>query len=91
MSKQRRFNADVTSVTLNERLRGENKLCSFSVIFTRETIFMSSSLLSAYQATSEKAIYLKRKEFAPIGSKFFPLKYITFQKGDNPFWRNKLN
>ena len=30
---------------------------------------------------SRKGVYSKRKEFAPIGSNFFPFKVDPFQKG----------
>ena len=35
----------------------------------------------AHQDHSEKRVYFKRKEFAPLGSKFFPFRVHRFTEG----------
>ena len=45
--------------------------------FTRETTFMTSSLLSAHRAPSEKGSVLQEKNC----SNFFPVRVDPFQKG----------
>ena len=53
-----------------------------SPFFTRETIFVTSCLLSWTGIPSQKEVYSKRKEFAPRGSKFFPFRVDPFEDGD---------
>ena len=50
----------------------------FSAIFTRETTFVTSCLLSYAPNSFWKGIYSKRKEFASTGSKFFPFRVDPF-------------
>ena len=55
-------------------LRGLDTLGSFSVIFTRETTFVTSSLLSGTSIPSEKSSTLKGKNLLPLG--FFPFRLL---------------
>ena len=56
------------------------------VFFTRETTFVTSCLLSYASASFWKWGYSKRKEFAPIGSKFFSFRVDLFLEGrQTPF------
>ena len=49
------------------------------------TFLFTFSLPSCISNPFWKGVYSKRKEFAPIGSKFFPLEWTHFLKEDNPF------
>ena len=62
-------------------LVGLNTLGRFSVMLSRETIVVTSCLLSCNPGPFWKGVYSRRKEFAPKGSKFFPCRVDSFQKG----------
>ena len=56
-------------------------LCRFQLYFTREATFVTSSLLSSTLGLFWKGVCFQRKEFAPKGSKFFPLREDSFSEG----------
>ena len=51
--------------------------CRISVTFTWEITFVTSYLFYWTSGPSLKGVYSKRKEFAPMGSKFFPFSVDT--------------
>ena len=53
--------------------------CKF--LFHKENDFLTSYLYSCTQKSLLKRAYPKRKEFAPIGSKFFPFRVDPFSEG----------
>ena len=53
----------------------------FPAIFTMETIFVTSCLLSYTLILFRKGVYSIKEEFAPRGSKFFPLIVDPSSKG----------
>ena len=57
-------------------------LVDFPPFFTRETIFVTSSLCSAHLVPSKKGSALKGKKLLPLGSNFFPFRGDPFSKGD---------
>ena len=64
--------------------RGKKGLATLgrvSVIFTRETTFVTFCLLFCTSIPFWKRVYSKRKEFAPKGSKFFSFKVDSFPEG----------
>ena len=50
----------------------------FVIFFTRETTFVTSCLMSYTLNSFWKGVCSKRKEFAPLGSKFFPYRVDPF-------------
>ena len=50
----------------------------FSATFIRKKIFVISCLLRCILSPFLKGVYSKRKEFAPLGSKFFPFRVDPF-------------
>ena len=54
---------------------------NFLAFFTREINFLTFSLLSCTPTPFRKRVYSKRKEFAPIGSNFFPFRVDPFSEG----------
>ena len=63
----------------NQSLWALDTLGKFLPFLTRETTLVNSGLLSCAQKPFRERVYFKRKEFAPIGSKFFPCKVDPFQ------------
>ena len=62
-------------------LRYWKHLIDFLPFFTRETTFVTSWLFSCTTSPFWKWVYSKRKEFAPIGSKFFPFRVDLYSEG----------
>ena len=60
-----------------------NTLGKLSSIFTKETHFVTSCLLSYKQITFWKEDYSKKKAFAPKRSKLFPFRVDPFLEGSN--------
>ena len=61
-------------------LRGLDTFGRFSAILYKGNNFMTSYLPSCTLSPFWKEIYSKRKEFAPTGSKFFPVRVNPFSK-----------
>ena len=57
---------------------GVDTLNRVSIIFTICDFLFA--FLYVQQSSSEKGVYSKRKEFAPFGSKFFPLRVDPFSE-----------
>ena len=53
----------------------------FPSFLQTEIKFVTSCLLCCTGSAFWKEVYFKKKEFAPIGSKFFPFRVDPFQKG----------
>ena len=63
-------------------------LAAFLPLYTGEITSLTSCLLSCRQIPSKKGVLSKRKEFAPMGSKFFPFRVDPFLEGrQNTFCR----
>ena len=65
-------------------------LLFFQPLFSRETTFVTSCLLSCIPSPFRKGVYSKMKEFAPIGSKFFPFRGDPFPERTKQFDKNYL-
>ena len=61
-----------------------HKIIFIAIFSARETVFMTSCLLSCTSSPFWKGVFSKSKEFAPKGSKFFPFRV-------DPFLENALS
>ena len=58
-------------------------LVDFAPVFSRDTHSVTSCLLYCPPRPLWNGVYFKRKEIAPLGSKFFPFRVDLFRKGAN--------
>ena len=56
-------------------------LVDFWSFFKRKTTFVTSCLFFCTLSLFKKGVYTKRKEFAPLGGKFFPFMVDPFSEG----------